>query len=146
MQQPVSYPRNLSGHNQQNTWYKQALHIARNWFTKAELHFLNKFTHEWLPLPGQPSCKQCICRITMPIMQPAPGNSQTLSTVYPTWLTQFVKSTTARHSEVLHQTQQPIPQPNNDLLTAGLWAGRNTNSEVPAYVQQQVTIQHTSQQ
>jgi len=57
---------------------------------------------------GQPSCKQCLCRPTLPIMQPAPGNSQTFPTVHPAQLTQFMGSATARHPEVLHQTQYPI--------------------------------------
>jgi len=123
----------------------QALHIARNWFNKNKLHFLNKFTHEWLPLQAShhvnststdllcPSCNQHHLETANHFLQCTQLDQHNL------WeaLQKDIKETCIKHN---------IPQPINDLLAAGLQAGRNNNSDILAYVQWQLPLQHTSQQ
>jgi len=112
----------------------QALHIARNWFNKNKLHFLNKFTHEWLPLQAShhvnstsadllfPSCNQHHLETANHFLQCTQLDQHNL------WeaLQKDIKKTCIKHN---------IPQPINDLLAAGLQVGRNNNSDILAYVQ-----------
>ncbi len=119
-------------------------HIARNQFTKTELHFLNKFIHEWLLLQASHHVNSASANLL------CPSCNQYLETAG-----HFLQCTQTNHHNLWESLQQDIqkscikhniPQPINDpYCSAGLQAVRTTSSDILAYVQLQPTLQHTSQ-